>query len=153
MPPDYLRLTKVYGSGEFNQDGGVGMIAEVYNPRAAAFRAQFDWWHNHLRWYKAEEGGGYKDYNIFPDNPGLLMWGRTDDRKAYFWLTEGPAERWPLIVMWDSEFFGRYDMPLTAFLDQLVAGELDARFLGDESVPMRLDTARIRFIPRAMPLG
>lgn len=153
LPPDYLQLTKLYGSGEFSLDGGAGMIAEVYNPRAAAFRERFDWWHGHLRWYKAEEGRGYEKYAIFPESPGLLMWGSSDQRQAYFWLTEGMPERWPLIVMWQSEFFSRYEMPLVVFLYRLVAGELDARFLGDESSPMRLDADRISFIPRLMPPG
>jgi len=152
FPPDYLALVGKYGSGEFNQDGDVGMVVSVHNPRAAVFQKSLDKEHAYLREYKQQEGGGYAAYDIFPDTPGLLQWGWAEGRKAYFWLTEGAPEQWPLIVMWDFEFFGRFDMPLVVFLERLVSGEMDARFLGDESEPMRLDPALISFAPRPMQM-
>jgi hypothetical protein len=153
FPPDYVALIEKYGSGEFNQDGHVGMIASVHNPQAPAFLTFLEREHASLREYKQEEGGGYGAYEIFPDTPGLLEWGWAEGRKAYFWLTEGAPEKWPLIVMWDFEFFGRFDMPVVVFLERLVGGQLDARFLGDETVSMRLDHTRISFIARPMLAG
>src|SRR5262245_30660800 len=150
FPPDYLALAERYGSGEFRQDDDVGMIASVHNPRAPAYQASLDREHTDLREYKADEGGGYAAYDIFPSTPGLLEWGWARGRKSYFWLTDGPPAQWPLVVMWDFEFFGRYDMPVVVFLERLVSGELDARFLGDELMPMRLDSTRIAFTPRPM---
>jgi hypothetical protein len=150
FPPDYLAFIEKYGSGEFSHAGEVGMIVSVYNPRAAVFRRVLDREHTYLREYKRAEGGGYAEYDIFPDTAGLLQWGWNDSRIVFFWLTEGAPERWPLIVMWDFEFFGRYDMPIVTFLERLVAGELDARFLGDETEPMRLDPTRVSFIARPM---
>jgi hypothetical protein len=149
FPPDYLALVDKYGSGWFDQDGEVGMIAKVFNPRAAAYQNVIEHEHGFLREYKAEWGDGYQAYDIYPTTPGLLEWGWAAGRHAYFWLTEGLPAQWPLIVMWDFDFFGRYDMPLVVFLERLVAGELDARFL--RGVPMRLDPTRITFVPQGMP--
>jgi hypothetical protein len=153
FPPDYLALVEKYGSGDFWDAGDVGMIASVHNPRAAPYQTVFDREHAFLQEYKEDEGGGHAAYDIFPISPGLLQWGRADGRKPYFWLTDGPPAQWPLILMWDFEFFGRYDMPVVVFLERLISGDLDARFLGDETVPMRLDAARITFSPRPMPPG
>ena len=56
---------------------------------------------------------------------------------------------WPVFID-DFEFFGRFDMPLVVFLARLIGGELDARFLSDETVPMRLDPTKIKFVQRPM---
>ena len=151
FPPDYLALVDRYGSGWFwfDENGESGMIAEIHNPRASAYKGLLDKEHEFLRQYKVEEGDGYKAYDIFPASPGLLQWGSAEGRQAYFWLTEGSPSQWPIIVMWDFEFFGQYDMPLAVFLEKLVAGKLDARFLRDERVPMKLEPSRVSFVAHA----
>jgi hypothetical protein len=150
FPLDYLTLVEKYGSGEFRGEGDIGMIASVHNLRAAAYQSYLDKEHEYLREYKVEEGGGYSAYDIYPASPGLLQWGWAEGRKAYFWLTEGAPSRWPIIIMWDFEFAGRFDMPLVVFLEKLLSGKLDCRFLGDETQPLLLNPSRISFVPRVM---
>jgi hypothetical protein len=153
FPADYLDLVEKYGSGEFRQKADVSMIASIHNPRAPAYQSFLDHEHAFLRQYKTDEGGGYRAYDIHPVTPGLLQWGWAEGRKAYFWHTVGEPAQWPIIIMWDFEFAGRFDMPLLVFLERLLCGELDCNFMGDETRPIRLDPSRISFQPRRMPRG
>lgn len=153
FPPDYLALVKEYGSGEFRTEGDVSMIASVHNPFAPAYSAFIKKEHESLREYKVQEGGGYSSYEIYPVSPGLLQWGWAEGRKAFFWLTEGAPSEWPIIIMWDFEFLARYEMPLVVFFEKLLGGDMECRFLGDETKPIRLDPSRITFLPRAMRRG
>jgi hypothetical protein len=150
--PDYLALVDTYGSGWFKESGDIGMIAEIHNPRAVAYRNIFDGEHEFLRRCKAEERrgkSGYAAYEIFPASPGLNQWGYAEGRKAYHWLTEGPPCRWPIIVMWEFEFFASDDMSVVEFLEKLLAGELDAGFLADAKTPLRLDSPSVSFVAHA----
>lgn len=149
FPLDYINLVSNYGSGWFDEDGEIGMIAEIHNPLAPRYTEILEKEHQFLREYKEEEGDGYKEYDVFPSSPGLLQWGWAEGRKAYFWLTEGSPSCWPTIVMWDFEFFGKYSMPMVVFLEKIIGGELDARFLAVESAPMKLDFSRVKFVSHA----
>jgi hypothetical protein len=149
FPPDYLRLTGKYGSGEFVEEGDLGMLVSAHNPRARAYRRFLDTKHRTARLMKQQEGE-YRDYEIFPASPGLLQWGWAEGRKGYFWLTEGSPPRWPTVVMWDHRFAGRFDLPVVVFLERLLCGDLDCRFIGDEREVIRLNPSRISFVSRSM---
>ena len=140
LPSDLLSFARSYGSGYFDIDGGI--FLEALNPFAPDYSSR---WENHMeqiRHYKKSEGDDYVPYDIYPKQPGLVLWGYGEDRKHFFWLTEGPRDNWPVLVMHDLEFFTRFDCSMLSFTRKLLSGELDCAFIGG------VDTANNRVDPR-----
>ena len=150
FPSDFLTLVQAYGSGEFQSDDELGMVAGLLNPRAPAYARARDYDLETIRGFKEEEGDEYIPYALYPDRPGLLPWGWAECRRHYFWLTEGEPADWPVVVLYDLEIFTRFDMPVVVFLEQLVGGSLEASFIG---TPGHFDPARIKFTQRPVIAG
>lgn len=135
LPEDYLRLVSVYGNGRFVHQGrGLIVLLNPYLP---------DYWKTvqdeleFIRECKNQEGNELFPYDIYPDSPGLLLWGYGEyggyketrrRRRHYFWLTDGKHDSWPVMVLYDS--FTRFELPVVVFLQQLLSGDMDCSFLG-----------------------
>jgi hypothetical protein len=66
-------------------------------------------------------------YKIYPDTPGLLPWGGDLLSRMCFFLTEGKAEHWPIILWnYDGEY-ERFDMPMTSFLAKCFKNEIKCK--------------------------
>ena len=149
LPLDLLAYIDVYGSGFFENGG---MFLTVLNPY------EKDYWKKQntdldlVRQFKAQEGDGYVPYAVWPDQSGLLLWGYGENRKHFFWLTEGDPGAWPVIVMYDLEIFTRFDMPMLPFLEKLLCGDLDCGFIGGVDDPgNRVNPASLKFVPSILP--
>ena len=145
LPADLFRFAAVYGSGFFD-DGSVFLA--VLNPYEDGYWRKQNRDLQLVREFKEEEGDDYIPYDIYPQQPGLFLWGYGQDRKHFFWLTEGQAGSWPVVVMYDIEIFTRFATPMVRFLEQLLCGDLDCSFIGHEGC---LDPGSLRFAPRILP--
>src|SRR5262245_46073302 len=119
LPMDFREIGAHYGTGRF----GFGL--EVLNVFSKSFRDQLD---NELsRWLELKELEGEEEltYSIFPEAPGLLAWGSDDQSSGLFWMTEGLAENWPIIVRGHGNpVYERFDLPLTTFLTELLTQKI-----------------------------
>lgn len=86
LPPDLFAFVDVYGSGFFENGG---MFLAVLNPHEDEYWKKQETDLNLVREFKEREGDAYVPYSIWPDRPGLLLWGYGEDRKHFLWLTEG----------------------------------------------------------------
>lgn len=62
-------------------------------------------------------------YSSYPARPGLFPWGHDANGTRYWWLTEGDAEKWPIIAQRKDQF-ERWDLPLMTFLAQVLGNKL-----------------------------
>lgn len=146
LPRDYLSLIGAYGSGSFYVEQ-VGDLVILLNPYSHDYLKRSQDELDMAREVKRTEGDDYIPYEIYPKSPGLLIWGYGEDRKHYFWLTEGKPDEWPVIVMYDIEIFTRFDVPMTEFLRQLFCGEIECNFIGFQKPYDRIDPSDVTFEP------
>jgi hypothetical protein len=115
FPADYKEYAAAYGSGGFLDLGGLSI--DILNPLAKNYRERlhsFCGFASHAKLVSTEDEFPFE---VFPDIPGLLPWGIDDAGGSLSWLTEGPADAWPIIAMVAREsIIERFDMPMTEFL-------------------------------------
>jgi hypothetical protein len=146
FPDDLYLFISTYGSGSFQYEGSDLVV--VLNPFEPRYQAKRDKYLDLIREYKQEEGNNYIPYDIHPEKPGLFTWGWGEGRKHFFWLTQGEANDWPVIALYDIELFNRFDMPMILFLEQLLTGQMDADFIG---IPGKLAARAVEFHPGVVP--
>lgn len=119
LPSDYRAYCEHYGQGLF------GNFAFVYTPFTgddSALVPEALGTAAILRDLKESEGDQQVPYDIYPDSPGLLLWGGDQNGNRYYWLTKGARNKWPVVVL---ESRGprsqQFDMPMTTFLAKALA--------------------------------
>lgn len=150
LPPDLFAFIRIYGSGLF-RDKNSGMLLNVLNPYERNYSNKVDTDLALLRRLKKEEGDAYVPYPIWPESGGLLLWAYGDNRKHFFWKTDGDPGSWTVVVMYDLEIFTAFDLSLLQFLEQLLCGDLDCTFIGCSDNQNRIDPTSVQFIPRVLP--
>jgi hypothetical protein len=120
LPADFRDFIFRYGTGVFNEPGR--LCISPSNPLAPDFHRKFrsdcDW----LREMKDGVGDEEFPYAVFPQNPGLFLWAEDDNGCLLFWLTEGEADRWPVLLRPPGPHeFERIDLPMTSFLARAFA--------------------------------
>jgi hypothetical protein len=130
LPGDYKALVSTYGAGKFAD------FIFVYTPFASnPYVNLLEQRGLNLAAYKTlrMEVPQSAPYPAYPETGGALPWAHTDNGDMLYWLTEGPSDTWPVIVI-ESRHSAveRYDLPTTGFLARLLAGELDTRILPDD---------------------
>ena len=151
LPPDVKKFIHTYGSGYFHVDGSV--FLEVLNPYSPDYWAKQTRDLDNVRQLKESEGNSYVPYGIFPDQPGLLLWGYGEDRKHFFWLTEGEPSDWPVFAMHDLEILTRFDCSMLRFIKRLLCGEIDCSFIGGvDTTNNRVDPQRCTFVAEVTPV-
>lgn len=137
LPGDFLELMAAFGPGMF---GGHLLLCSAGNPHGAfdildrtrenveVSEEVLDYWKGEFRW---------PPYVWWPQQGSLVQWAVWDNR-SFHWLTEGDADRWPVVVTHDNEqLHERLDMNATEVLHALLAGPAPASFV---SVMFGMDT-------------
>jgi hypothetical protein len=131
LPADFKQLAEIYGAGEFDETftlyAPTGDGARVDLVPAA--REQADTWRS-IR--EDVIGGG--PLIVFPERGGLLAWGMVPIGLALCWQTEGPPDRWPVVVCDDTSLtvgVSRFDGPASEFLLAVLLGEAEIPYLAD----------------------
>src|SRR5437763_1047309 len=115
LPDDFFQFALTYGTGEFGVPGFSGLV-RVLNPFSPKYLHDLDELHDIYREHKAIEGDEYLPFGVYPESPGLLVWGVGENRRTMFWLTKGKPDRWPIILLAPEHTFERFAMPMTVFL-------------------------------------
>ncbi len=150
LPPDLMKFIQAYGSGYFDIDGSI--FLEVLNPYSDDYWAKQNRDLDTIRQLKLSEGDEYIPYEIYPDQPGLLLWGYGEDRKHFFWFTDGDPSVWPVIAMYDLEIFTRFDLSMLSFTKQLLCGEIDCSFIGGvDTANNHVDPQTCKFVQKETP--
>jgi hypothetical protein len=127
LPTDYKDLVQTYGSGRFGNfltvftpfvsDGYVNLLTQdtlaldAYREVRAALP--------HAAPYPA-----------YPEPGGVLPWAQTDNGDVVYWLTEGPSDSWPIVVIEARHgSYEQYALSTTEFLARLLEGTLNSRIL------------------------
>ncbi|HMF16701.1 MAG TPA: hypothetical protein VKE98_05805 [Gemmataceae bacterium] len=142
LPEDFKDLGLLYGTGYFGSDH---WSLKVANPFAPVFvervRADCEFLHEFKDTVEGEV-----PYSIFPDCPGLFLWGQDDNGYIFCWLTEGQPNHWPtLITNIRSVWFERIELPITSLLARGFSGEMDC--IAWKTVPPMPGTNKVRFSP------
>jgi hypothetical protein len=150
LPPDAVSFVRKFGSGYFDIDGGI--FLEVLNPYSSDYWTKQNRDLENLRQLKQSEGAEYIPFDIYPTQPGLLLWGYGEDRKHFFWLTEGDPTVWPVIALHDLEIVTRFDCSMTHLVKQLMCGEIDCAFIGGvNTADNRIDPQACKFVAADVP--
>lgn len=130
LPEDHRAFVAAYGSGEFVY-GDRGCVVEVFNPGDPWHRKSVPASHEILREYRATEGDEYLPYPVYPERPGVMIWGWNDSRDYYFWHTgRDDPNRWPTIFYGDLQDVREYKVPMVVFIQRLFFGDITRRELG-----------------------
>lgn len=120
LPIDYLRFLEFYGAGEFNR---YITVLSIDNPHPsydilAATRSRTE----DLRQGREDRGDDWPDYPLWPEPGALLMWGASWTN-AFYWLTDGDVDDWPVVALRDTELSEyRVEMSATEYLLGLLEG-------------------------------
>lgn len=145
-----MKFVHTYGSGYFDIDGSI--FLEVLNPYSPDYWAKQNRDLDSIRQLKQTEGGEHIPFGIYPEHPGLLLWGYGQDRKHFFWLSDGNPTNWPVIAMHDLEVVTRFDCSMTSFLQRLMCGEIECSFIGGvNTTDNRIDPKACKFVPEVVP--
>ena len=69
-------------------------------------------------------------FAVYPERCGLYPWGVTDNGDTLFWLTQGPPDQWPTVVIAARDRkHERHQYTATALLAQFLVGDLDSVLL------------------------
>jgi len=143
LPPDYRDLVDTYGAGRF------GNFITVFTPFVdngyVNLLTQDTLALDAYRVMRADFPETAPD-PVYPEPGGVLPWAQTDNGDVVYWRTDGPSERWPVVVI-ESRFgmHEQYTLTTTAFLAKLLDGTL-----GSEILPARPGRDRS---PRFEPLA
>lgn len=95
LPDDYKEYIETFGLGcldgflyvfsPFSENRNLNLFAQVETRLAA------------LRELKASSRDEVQ-YPLFPETGGLLPWGASDNGDVLFWLTEGQANEWGVVI-------------------------------------------------------
>ena len=67
---------------------------------------------------------------LITEPEGLLPWGGTENGDTLFWLTEGEADNWSVLINEShSPEFERYNEDMTSFLAKLITGRIKSKII------------------------
>lgn len=121
LPADYKEYIRTFGTG------CVGGFLWIFNPFADNVRLNLSMQLDGI--FKTEENlkrnyGSMFPLPLFPTSGGLLPVGLTDNGDYVSFMTEGPAESWPIIVTDSREpEWERFNLQLTDFLTAILTRE------------------------------
>jgi hypothetical protein len=135
LPADYRAFTNAYGSGRFDD------FLWLFNPFAPVGPGNLvDEKTTTLDAY-ARTRSRFPDrlpLPPFPEPGGVLPLGRTDNGDELYWITEGQADQWHVLVLASrATRQERHRMSVTAFLAALLAGHLETRLFPDDLISRR----------------
>ncbi len=121
LPTDFRDFGLRYGTGRFTDRRELHI--GVFNPFSSVFLEKIRGECDRCRECKEVLGQESIPYPIFPETSGLLPWGGDEIGSGMYWLTEGPAKEWPVILMNHHEEIERYDLSMTTFLAKVFRRE------------------------------
>jgi hypothetical protein len=127
LPSDFKAFTELYGSGTiddflylfnpFTQGQNGNLLAEK-NRVLAAYRQTRARFPERL------------PLPPFPEQGGVLPLGRTDNGDELYWVTQGPPDQWPVMLLASRAALQEVQpVPVTGFLAALAANQLTSRVL------------------------
>ena len=129
LPSDLRDFGLHYGSGRF-----IGGYLSVYNPFDPYYVKEIRFECGTLRMIKDSTHSDVP-YDIFPDKPGLFPWGTDENGQRMCWLTEGPPDKWPTILMTHIGRLERWDISMTSYLAKQLCNKITS-ILWDELPPI-----------------
>lgn len=146
MPEDYREFGEQYGTGRFNIANQLHLW--VLNPFSEDYVTQISSIRACVESLQSEPEFKYKAY---PKKRGLLGWGSDVNGNQFYWLVDGPPDKWPVIAVdeeWGSgEAFERFDLSMTTFLAKVLSREID---YGPWS-NLKFDATQVRFEQSQQP--
>jgi hypothetical protein len=127
FPADYKGLIATFGLHAW------GGFLHVLNPATANEHLQLERGGLGMLGALHEVRRKYPDevpFPLFPEERGLFPWGVTDNGDTLLWLTQGPSDWWPTVVLAarDPER-EQHPLTMTALLAAFLVGELPSPLL------------------------
>lgn len=142
LPPDYKEIVNLYGVGWF------GNWICVYSPFDETFNlfAQGERYMSSFReWLATDDPDNFPPYPIYPENGGLLSFAQDENAGPYCYVTEGPAQDWPILIM-DNKYLRDDSRQIDATLSELLAGWFSGEY-GTEDHETLEPPLRNEFVP------
>jgi hypothetical protein len=116
LPDDLFDIAWAYGTGAFRTDE-YSLVLAVENPFAP-------WFVRSAKIAKKQLGGLWRDYNVYPDVPGLFPCGTGNGPRDLYFYTSGPPNRWPLVTNLSPSRLVQVDLSLSEYIFRLIDGSL-----------------------------
>lgn len=117
LPDDLRDYGLAFGTGRF-----CGTYIQVFNPFSNEYRGLIDFQCDWLRDLKNYDM--FPPYDVYPDSPGLLPWGRDENGHSMFWFTKGAPENWPIVLRRRENEYEEWSMTMTNFLAQVLGNKI-----------------------------
>jgi hypothetical protein len=119
IPDDHRAFVETYGPGSIDGE----LVVAVPNEAGTSALIDEILEHERLAWqYFPDE----HPFPPFPSEGSLLPWGADGNGTYFYWLVEGEAENWTVVVIgFDGGPIVKSGVGMTAFLAQLLAGAED----------------------------
>jgi hypothetical protein len=147
LPGGYKWLINAYGSGEFCD---LLWLLNPFTPKPHDLLSQIE---PMLEVYREGREGWSAErcpFPVFPEPGGLLPLGDDTNGGNLFWVTDGPPDRWSLVLYdWRGGCeYERHRMPLVDFLVGWLSGQIPCCFFG-----VGIDSPIIKKDPVFCPSG
>ncbi len=140
LPDDYVSFIGLYGSGvigdwltvfnPFSKNPNISLIRQFFASLSALSRIK-------------EEFPEACPYPLLFEPAGLLPWGISIDGDLYCWETGGIISgRWKVVVIGRHSDPEEFDMPMSRFLAQCIAGKIQPK-----SIPTEWAEQKVTFTP------
>jgi hypothetical protein len=142
LPQDYKDFINEYGSGylgefvwifnPFSSSQHINLLATV-SRHLPMLRSLV----NQARGSASEER---HPYVIWPEENGLLPWGKTDNGDELFWQTTGHPDQWTIVAVENrGPDIDRYEGSMTGFLAGIISGEVKSKVVPKSYIDRDVD--------------
>jgi len=119
LPDDMFDIAMAYGSGEFRTNE-YSLVLSIENPFSPSFISS-------AKKAKKQLKGLWKDYDVYPDTPGLFPCGTGEGPRDLYFYTDGPPNRWPLLVGFSASPLVKMKRTLSEYVFRLLDGSLEGQ--------------------------
>jgi hypothetical protein len=138
LPRDWRIFGVTYGSGTFRDAQDDFFYLRFYNPLSSSFVDRIQAICERERASQAF----HERFAVFPEAAGVLPLGEDNANNALWFVAEGPADKWPILVCDKAFNVKKYPMPLISFIVSLLTGAISLWVDGENAFP-----SGVRFHP------
>jgi hypothetical protein len=129
LPSDYRAFVDRFGTGKIN--GFLWILNPASANRYLNLLREMEPILNALK--ELRDSGEHCPYPLYPEQGGLLPFGKTDNGDGMFWLTVGEPDKWHIIVNASRDSsYEEFKCDMTSFLEGILTRQIHCSIFPDD---------------------